>query len=136
MLMLVYPAREGQATDPPAGRRKGHKAGALSLTAEENRHTRAALKKAAWAYGGHDVLALVMGVPVDTLYKAGNPRRILSGTFAIRLARAAGVAVEALLSGTFTAAGRCPTCGHRAGDGRVAAAGVHDGPRRLAPRAR
>lgn len=123
MLRLVHPAREGQGTDPPA-RRKGSKPAALYLTAEETRHTRAALRNTARAYGGRDVLALVMGVPLVTLQRAGTARRRLSGTFAIRLAKAAGIAVEAVLTGAMNATGRCPTCSHRAGAGRVAAGGA------------
>ena len=120
MLRLVHPATEGQ--DPPPRRRKGHKPAALSLTADEARHTRAALKNAARAFGGFDVLATVMGVPVETLYGANVASRPISGTFAIRIAHAAGVSVEAMLSGALNAAGRCSTCGHRAGDGRLVTA--------------
>jgi hypothetical protein len=112
MLRLVHPAaREGQ--DPPSRRRKGHKPDALSLTTEEQRRVRAALRNAARAYGGLDVLAVVLAVPVETLYRISVPSRGISGTFAIRLARAAGVSVEALLSGTVADASRCPTCGAR-----------------------
>lgn len=111
MLRLVHPAREGQ--DPLARRRKGTKPDALSLTPEEHRHVRAALRNTARAYGGLDVLAIVLAVPVKTLYRIGVPSRGISGTFAIRLARAAGVSVEALLSGTVADASRCPTCGAR-----------------------
>jgi hypothetical protein len=123
MLRLVHPALGGQGTDPPV-RRKGTRSPALSLTHEEVRHVRAALKNTARAYGGNEVLAAVLGITRNALnVAAGNRARLLSGTFAIRLARAAGVAVEAILTGALTAAGRCPTCGHRAGDGRIVAGG-------------
>lgn len=112
MLRLLPKPGEGQGTDPPK-RRKGTRSRSLSLTADEVRHMRAALKNITRAYGGRDVLALVMGVPADTLSNAMGRRP--SGTFALRLARAAGVSVESILTGSFTAAGRCPTCGHRAG---------------------
>lgn len=118
MLRLLPQPGEGQ--DPPAvRRRKGAKPAALTLTAEEVRHTRAALTNAARAYGGMDVLATVLGIPVASLYRISKRRRP-SGTLAIRIASAAGVSVEAMLSGALNAAGRCSTCGHRAGDGRLA----------------
>ena len=121
MLRIVHPAPAGQGADPP-GRRKGRRRPALFLTNEEVRHVRIALKNAARAYGGTDVLAMVMGLPKGTLYQATKPRHRPSGILAIRLAKAAGVSIEAVLSGTLSAAGRCETCGHRIGDGRLARA--------------
>ena len=125
MLRQVHPPpRGGQGIDPPR-RRKGARSVSLLLTAEEMRHVRAAARAACRAYGGADVLAAVMGVPIQTMHGATIPSacRPLSGTFAIRLAAAAGISVEAVLTGKLNAAGRCPTCGHRAGDGRVVPAG-------------
>ncbi len=121
MLRLVHPAPGGQGTDPPK-RRKCSRAPALSLTNDEVRHVRAALKNTARAYGGRDALAAVMGIPPDTITGAGSRRP--SGTLVIRLARAAGVSVETILTGAVNLAGRCPACGHRAGDGRGAAGGA------------
>jgi DNA-binding phage protein len=116
MLRLAHPAPRGQGTDPPA-RRKWTRAPALSFTAEETRHIHAALRNAARAYGGMDVLATVLGMPVKSLYQAANPRRRPSGILAIRLAAAAGISVEAMLGGKLGEAGRCTTCGHRAAGG-------------------
>ena len=121
MLRLVQPAPAGQGLRTRKGRRQ---APSLSLTTEEARHLRATLKNAVRAYGGAPVLASVMGVPLSTIHQASSPKRLTSGTFAIRLAKAAGVSVESVLTGALNAAGRCATCGHRAGDGRaVLAAG-------------
>lgn len=118
MLRLVHPTPVGQGADPPS-RRKGCKSPSLSLTPEEGRRVRAALKNTAAAYGGLDVLAAVLGVSHGSLRAmASNARRPLSGTLAIRLAKVAGVSVEAILTGALTAAGRCPTCGHRVGGAR------------------
>ena len=58
---------------------------------------RAALRNAARTYGGVDVLAAAMGLPARYLYSV-NTRRP-SGILAIRLATAAGITVESILSG-------------------------------------
>lgn len=118
MLMLVHPAREGQGTDPPAHRRRGPSP-VLSLTIEESRHLRVAIVNTARSYGSHPCLAAAMGVPVSTLYN----RKRHGAALALRLAAAAGISVEAVLGGKLSAAGRCATCGHRAGDGRLLTAG-------------
>lgn len=120
MLMLVHPRPAGQATDPPK-RRKCARSPSLSLTAEETKHLRAALRNTIRAYGGAPVLAQVMGVPAATLYSAS--KRAPSGALAIRLAQAAGVSVEAVLGGKLSAMGRCKACGARIGDRPAVAAG-------------
>lgn len=117
MLRLVHPASSGQGADPPK-RRKGSRSLALSLTADEARHLRAAIKNTARAYGGLAVLAAVIGCTVGAL-KQRRPGLAIG----VRVAQAAGVSVETILRGALTAVGRCPTCGHRAGDGRIATAG-------------
>ncbi len=111
MLRIVHPAPSGQATRPPKGRRSA----ALSLTSDEVRHFRAALRNICRAYGGVDVLAGVVGVPASTLHQALNKKRRPSAVLVLRVARAAGMHVEALLSGQLSPAGRCPACGARAG---------------------
>lgn len=84
------------------------------------RHFRIALRNIARAYGGFPVLASVAGVSVTTLRAAVKPRRRPSPALALRVARAAGMHVEALLSGQLSAAGRCDACGSRIAAGRVA----------------
>ncbi len=96
MLRLAHPAPRGQGTDPPK-RRKFTRAPALKFSDDEVRLVRAALNNAARTYGGLDVLAAAMGVPAATLYRIQKHRP--SGIFAIRLATAAGITVEAMLSG-------------------------------------
>jgi hypothetical protein len=103
MLRLAHAAPRGQGTDPPK-RRKGSRAPAFSFTAEEAQHFRAALVNAARAYGGMDVLAAAMGVRVTTLY-AVKTKRTPCGMLVIRLAGAAGIPVETVLSGTLRPAG-------------------------------
>jgi hypothetical protein len=118
MLRQVHPPpRGGQTTDPPQ-RRKGARSASLFLTPDEARHTRAAARAAARAYGGADVLAAVLGVPIRKVREATRPNgRPMSGTFAIRLAKVAGLSVEAVITGKLGEAGRCATCGHRIGEG-------------------
>jgi hypothetical protein len=98
MLRLAHPAPQGQGPTAPK-RRKGSRAPAFSFTAEEVRHFRAALANAARAFGGVDALAAAMGVRVTTLY-AVKAKRCPCGLLAIRLASAAGIPVETVLTGT------------------------------------
>ena len=124
MLILVHPRPEGQGTGSSKARRP-RPSPALVLSDEEVRYVRAAVRNTARAYGGVAVLADVMGVPADTISGVLTCRKHrASGTFAIRLARAAGTSVEAILTGAISEATRCNTCGHRVGAGRVAAGGA------------
>lgn len=120
MLRIVHPAREGQPTDPPV-RRKGARAAVYSLTPDESRHLRASIQNAARAYGGVDCLAAAMGVPRGTLYQANRQtnRRRASVALALLVARAAGMSLEAVISGKLSPAGQCKACGARAGAGRA-----------------
>jgi hypothetical protein len=113
MLRIVHPAPVGQPTRPPRGRRSA----ALSLTAEEVRHLRAAARNAVRAYGSASALAAVVGVPVHTIHTviAAKGRRP-SGTLAIRIAKAAGMSLEAIIGPALNEAGRCSACGSRVGD--------------------
>lgn len=117
MLRLVHPAPPDQALIRP--KRSGSKPAALYLTAEEQRHVRAALQNAIRAHGSFNALALALGMPRETLYGLSARRRSIQGTFAIRLAKVAGVSVESILTGAITEVNTCPTCGHRPGAGRL-----------------
>lgn len=97
MLRLVHPAPEGQGTVSPT-RRKRVNAPALSLTAEETRHLRAALRNAVRAFGGFPALAQALSLPVTSLYRFTSPKRTLPGTFAVRLAKVLGISVESILT--------------------------------------
>ena len=105
MLRLVHPAPKGQEKRTP----KGRKSPAYTPTPEEQKRIHAALKNAARAYGGRDVLASVMGIAAKHL---DHPRR-RSYSFALLLARAAGIPVEQLLSGQPHVAGSCALCGRK-----------------------
>jgi hypothetical protein len=65
-----------------------------------------------------------MGVREGTLTHAGGAGTKAGPALALRAAKIAGTSVEAILTGKLTAAGRCPSCGHRAGDGRLVAGGA------------
>lgn len=121
MLRIVHPAREGQGTDPPA-RRPRSRAASLFLTGEECQRFRASLRNIARAYGGYAVLAQVMSVPVKTLYKAANRRSRPAGILAIRLAKAGGTTVEAVIGGQLEDSGRCKACGARVASSKAGAA--------------
>lgn len=115
MIRLVHPAPAGPVTRPSKGRRSA----VLSLTPEETRHLRASIRNVSRAYGGVDVLAGVVGVPASTLHQALNKRRHPSAGLALRVARAAGMSMEAVIGPTLSAAGRCAACGSRVADRRA-----------------
>ena len=122
MLRLVHPRPEVQGSRTP--KRKGRKAPALFLTPDERRHLRVALQNLRRAFGTWACLADAMGVRVNILLDAAHSRNPQgSPALAIRAAKVSGMTVEAILTGTLSAAGRCETCGHRIGDGRLVAAG-------------
>jgi hypothetical protein len=111
-LRLVKPP--GQEPPRPPGRRSP----ALMLSTDEVRRVRASIRNTAHAYGGLDVLASILGLPAKSLYNvAGSRAHMPSGTFAIRLAKAAGVSVESILTGAITEAGKCKACGRRLASG-------------------
>ncbi len=110
MLRLVHPAPAGNGADPPK-RRRGHPAPVLSLTTEETRHFRAALRNIARGFGSFGALAKAVGVPVASLYQAIHRSSPPSAALALRVAMTARTPLEAMLAGTMAAAGTCPTCG-------------------------
>lgn len=105
MLRLVHPAPAGKV---PA-RKKYQRSPTLVPTPEEQQRINAALRNAAHAYGGRDVLAEVMGLSKQSL-KLRDPK---SYSFALLLARAIGIPVEQLLSGQPHVAGTCALCGRK-----------------------
>jgi hypothetical protein len=114
MLRLVHPAPAGQAPRV----RKGKRSPLLSLTAEEKRHLRQALHNLRRAYGTWACVAAAMGVRENSLTCAARERNPLgSPAMALLAARAGGMSVEAVLSGTLSAAGKCESCGSRLGHG-------------------
>jgi hypothetical protein len=121
MLRIVHPPGTGNNTDPP--KRRGYRAPALFLNDTEVHNLRIAIRNTARAHGGFAKLAKAIGMRMDTLHSVTRHKRP-SATIALRVAQAAGMAVEVLLSGKLTEAGCCPTCGSRIGE-RVVVGGRH-----------
>jgi hypothetical protein len=91
---------------PKPRRARGHQ-----LTDEEVKRVRAATGNLIRAYGSVECVSAVTGLAVDTLYEIGNLRSGRPGmASAVKIARAAGMPVEKLLSGRLSEAGACPTC--------------------------
>lgn len=106
MLRLVHPSKEGQEKRA----RKVHDRSRFNATPEEQKRIRAAIQNIARAFGGKDVLASIMGISEKSLY---GRKRDRSYSFALLLARAAGIPVEQLLSGQPHVAGSCALCGRK-----------------------
>jgi len=100
----------GQGTDPPK-RRRGFPAPTLSLTPEEARHVRLAIRNIARTFGSFANLARAVGVERNALNRKGRP----SAGLALAVARVAGISLDAMLRGTVQLADRCPTCGTKTG---------------------
>jgi hypothetical protein len=96
MTTIADPGHAGQGTDPPERRSR---CAALKVTPEEARHIRVATRKVAKARGGFLALAVATGIPVSTVYYAARPNGRASLAFAVRLAEAAKVPVEVILTG-------------------------------------
>ncbi len=98
MLWLVKPKE-------PKARRKGQRS-APALTPEQQAKARAALKNLRSAYGGWAPLAEVMGVSLAAVKAAARGTYSLTGDTLIRLCRAGGLSVDAMLEAKLTSIGR------------------------------
>lgn len=103
MLRLVHPARQGKESVISKRRVQS-----LPSPDEQNR-IHATIKNLVVAYGGKDVLASILGVSRKFL----TGRRKRSYSFAVLLARAAGITVEQVLSNRPVEVGACPLCGRK-----------------------
>ena len=119
MLRLVHPPPEGNSGDPPhPGKLR------LRLTSEEVRRARIAIRNIARAYGSYGCLGAVLGISGKNLERVVNSRRRdPGGVLVIRVAQAAGVTVESILTGQLNEAGRCKACGARLASGRAVPSG-------------
>jgi hypothetical protein len=84
------------------------------LTPDEQRHVKAALAFLVRRHGSYAKLATVAGTKRATLVLAGGKRGTVSAGIALRVARAAKVPLEDILSGAWPKPGACPTCGRSA----------------------
>ena len=105
-------AREGQGTDPPAVRKKKrHKIPPLAL--EEFGRLRSAVRNLYKQFGSSwSCIAAVLDVSAGGLQDIARGRNRGSANVALRVARVAGISVEALLSGLVDA-GKCSHCGQK-----------------------
>ncbi len=103
MLRLVHPAPKGQVSS----RRRSSN---IKPTPEEQARIRAAVRNLSRAFGGRDVLANVIDVSLASLNKMN---RAVSYGLAVRLAHAAGIPVEQILSGKPHVVGACAICGRK-----------------------
>ena len=93
-----------------APRRRGQRS-APALTPEQQAKARAALNNLRSAYGGWAPLAAVMGVSVHAVKQSAGGSVAMSGDMLIRLCRAGGLSVDAMLEAKLTSSGRCSSCG-------------------------
>jgi len=105
MIRLVHPAPPPQPPPPPRRR-----AALVRLTEEEHRHARTVLRNVRPMFGSWAALAKILGVRPQTLSHALEPGRGAPMLF-FRVAQAAGISFEEMLSGRLTVAGRCNHCG-------------------------
>jgi hypothetical protein len=81
------------------------------LAPDERASTRAALLFLRTRHGGAKKLAFAMGTGLFALQRAYWSNGKPSAGLALRAAKLAGVAVEAILSGAWPPKGACPHCG-------------------------
>jgi hypothetical protein len=90
------------------------------FTKQEEANIRAALAYLRAQMGGLNPLAKTLKFNHSTVANAQRDRSP-SPTMAFRVARAAGVTLDDVLTGKFPPAGTCPHCGHRKEDAATAA---------------
>jgi hypothetical protein len=105
MLRLVHPSPGGNG--PPAPARRRRPAPSLSLTEDEARHARTAIRGAARVLGSLAKLAALIGVRGTILTKKSRPHPGL----VLAVSRVAKLSLDAMLSGKLVDAGTCPSCG-------------------------
>lgn len=103
-LRLIHPSHPR-----PTGKRRYTNPPPVFTLAETQR-LRAALRHARTLFGTWACAAAAMYVREETVTAAASGRKVLSAELAVRLAKALGKPLDALLSPP-TDAGKCPTCG-------------------------
>ena len=87
------------------------------LTPDEAAHVKAAIAFLRVRLGGWRALAEAAGLKTATVQYAAKPKGGVSAGVALRVARAAHVPMESLLSGAFPPPGMCAVCGHVRAEG-------------------
>ena len=82
------------------------------LDEKEQKHVRTALLYLRRQVGAWAPVARALHYESESLGKVATGRRSVTASLAVRVARFAGVGVDALLDGSYTP-GACPKCGHR-----------------------
>src|SRR5262245_48891752 len=94
LLRLIHPLPEA----PPKPKRRRRRHAVRVFTEDEQRRLRAALSVARRAMGGRAKLAEAIGCSINTLLRAERGRTNFPADIAIRLARMAHVALDAILA--------------------------------------
>lgn len=111
-LRLVHPSPPPKPDTTPrtrSGRRRSYDTDVF--TEAEQMLLRAALKNARALFGTWPCLADAMRVPIGALGLAVRGRNRVTAAMAVRLARALGTPLEALLRGITSVPKVCPHCG-------------------------
>ena len=90
--------------------------GPARLSKLEQRHVRAMLRYLRARTGAWKPLADALGMECETLCGASTGRRAVSVQVAFKVARFAGVSIDALLAGKATPENVCPYCGRLISD--------------------
>lgn len=112
VLRLVHPAPPPKPDTTPrtrSGRKVPYQSSLFSP--EEESRIKAALKNARALFGTWRCLADAMRVPLGAIELALRGRNRVTGALAIRLSRALGIPLEALLRGLASVPKVCPHCG-------------------------
>jgi hypothetical protein len=104
--MTILTERKVWRRDRPINRTKR----STDLTTEEQESVRRALRFLRVRFGGWPRLAQAIDASWATLRDRAYGRTV-SGGLALRIARAAGVPLEDVVSGAWPPAGACPHCG-------------------------
>lgn len=83
------------------------------FTAAEQTNIRTALKFTRSRCGTWATAGKLLGFKATTLAAVAGGHKAVSATLAVRIAKAAKVGVDDVLTGRFPAPGTCPHCGHR-----------------------
>ena len=82
------------------------------LSPKEQEHTRRALRYLRARCGGWDAASKALGLAKITVMNVAGGHGTASPRVVFRIARFAGVGIDAVLAGEYPPAGACAHCGH------------------------